>query len=234
VEMILRVVAYLSYRLPARQMRPLVPDHLPLAAVAEDQVFVTAMLFRVERARAARLPSPQVSYYQVNLMTYVRERDNEQPAIFFLRKGVNKPRVARAMRWLHMPVDRMRLRVQAERDHHDNYAFYEARGHWNGDFHLRIHQIAPRLENLFPFNNGQSAVIHLADALVGFYGAEGRTYRLEAWHPRAQPRVGEVETISFPPLETLFGPEVDLAHPAVVLLAPRHHYLIHLPPQRSR
>ena len=233
VEMILRDVVYISYRVPASLVRSWVPGHLSPAVVGDDQAFITVMMFQVERARAARLPSPQTTYHQINVMTYVQEPQSGETAIYFLRKGATKPGVVRAMRWLRMPVDPIEVQISAQRDHRDHYAFYKARGSWNGEFHVHVRQVAPRLESLPPFESGQDAVIYLTDPLIGYYGGGRSTYRLESWHPRAQPRVGVVESLALPFLEGIVGKEVAQAAPAVVLLAPRHHYLIHLPPRRS-
>ncbi len=233
VEMILYDVLYLSYLLPAERVRPFVPERLALATVDGDQVFVSAVFFHVLEAKAARLPSPRISYNQVNVYTFVTAPGTGEHAVYFLRKGMTRPGATRLARWLGMPVERAQLDITPRRDRRMRYEHYAVRGYWHGNIHIEADEIAPRLEELPPFDNGQEAVIFLTDALVGFYGNGRRLWRLDAWHPRFQPRVAQVTHVEFPLLiEMGLLTDTQVAQPHNVLLAPREHFLIHLPPRR--
>lgn len=233
VEMILYDVLYLSYLLPVDRVRPFVPERLPPATVNGEQTFVSVVLFHVLEARAARLPSPRVTYNQINVYTFVDVPGTEEHAIYFLRKGMTRPWPTRLARWLGMPVEPMHLEITPRRDRRLRYEHYAAHGHWHGEFHVEADEVAPRLEELPPFESGQEAVIFLTDALVGLYGNGRRLWRLDAWHPRFQPRVARVTQVEFPLLvEMGLLQEEEVARPHNVLIAPREHFLIHLPPRR--
>ncbi len=234
LELILQDILYISYRLPTNRVRPHVPPTLPLATVGADEVFVTAMVARVERARMARLPSPHWSYTLGGVFTYVRSPGEAPSAVFCLRQGITHPRWQRILRWARFPVEEAQWHIQAERARRDMFTRFHVQGEWHGEVTIHVHQVAPRLEALPPFADGTEAVVYLTDALVGYYRGGRGVYRLDMWHPRAQPRVGEAEQIHFPFLQAMFSmtPE-EVARPAVVLMAPRQHYLLHLPPRKE-
>ena len=64
VHMTLRHVLYVSYLLPASQVRPVVPRVLPLAILEPDSVFVSVVCLACEGVRAAALPWPRFTYNQ--------------------------------------------------------------------------------------------------------------------------------------------------------------------------
>ncbi len=234
LEMIFRDILYLSYRLPAARVHPWVMPGLPLATVDND-VFVTAMFLRVEQAKMARIPSPRWSYTQAGIFTYVRPTPNTQPAAFCIRQALTHPRWVRLLRLAHFPVELAHITIQAERTRRDVYTAFLVQGQWHGDLYIQVRQTAPRLDALPPFSHGQDAIIYLTDALTGYYRSDHTLYRLDMWHPRAQPRVGTAETIRFPLLQDMFRlTDEELAQPAVVLMAPRNHYLLHLPPRKEK
>ncbi len=234
LEMVLYDMLYISYLVPAARVRPLVPSSLSLVTVAEGQAFVSLLLFQVLEAKAARLPSPRLSYHQINLYTFVRDPKTGDKALFFLRKGMTLPTAVRGARFLKMPADLISCSLEPQRDERMRYSHYAARGEWQGLFHMEADEVAPRLEEpLPPFASAQEAVIFLTDALVGLYAQGDTIYRLEAWHPRFQPRVAQVQEIHFPLLPALgLVDEVALQQPHSVFLAPRGHFLVHLPPRR--
>ena len=235
VEMILYDVLYLSYLVPQERVRSLVPASLPLALVDGQHTFVSVALFHVLEAKAARLPSPRISYNQVNIYTFVTAPGTGEHAVYFLRKGMTAPGWARLARWLGMPVERLELEIVPRRDKRMRYEHYAARGDWRGPIHIEADEIAPRVEALPPFPSGQEAVIFLTDPLVGFYGDGRRVRRLDAWHPRFQPRVAQVSRVEFPLLvEMGLVTAKEVPRPHNALLAPREHFLIHLPPRIVR
>ncbi len=233
VEMVLYDVLYISYLLPVERVRPFVPSLLPIATVNEGYTFVSAVFFHVLEAKAARLPSPRLSYNQVNIYTFVKSPDSGEHAIYFLRKGMTAKGAVRFARWLRMPVEPIALELTPHRDKRLRYEHYALRGRWHGEIHIEADEVAPRLDALPPFADGYEAVIFLTDPLVGFYGDGSRVWRLNAWHPRFQPRVARVTKVQLPLLVDMgLLKEEEVAHPHNVLLAPREHFLIHLPPRR--
>ncbi len=231
--MIFYDLLYLTYLVPAERVQAWLPGGLSPATVGDDQAVLSVWLFHVLEAKAARLPSPRVAYNQMTVHTFVHDPHGGDKALYLLKAGVTLPLVRRVGRFFGMPVEPIRLDIRPERDKRLRYHHYRAEGEWDGALRVEADEVAPRLEALPPFANAQEAVIFLTDMLVGLYSNGRRLYRLEAWHPRLQPRVARVQTVRLPILSRLgFLGEEEIAHPHAALLAPRGHYLLHLPPQR--
>ncbi len=233
VEMILYDVLYVSYLLPLERIRALVPASLSPDTVEGNQVFLSVVMGFVREAKAARLPSPRFTYYQMNVCTYVRHPRTGSHVTYHLWGGMTSPGAVRVARWAGLHVDHVQFSITPDRDERLRYRGYRMQGH--GSMVVVADEVAPRLESLPPFPSAQDAIIYLTDALVTLYGASGHVREMEVWHPRFQPRVAQVREIALPVLQQLgvMDPE-EVERPHNVLLVPRAHWLIHLPPRRVR
>lgn len=235
LEMILYDVLYISYLVPAARVRPRVPSELPLDVVEDDKVFLSVVMGFVREAKAARLPSPRFTYYQLHVCTYVRHPRTGEHATYHLLGGMTAQGAARVARALGMNVMPVSLTITPDRDERLRYRGYHMRGRWDGEMAVDADEVAPKLEALPPFPSAKDAVIYLTDSLVTLFGPSGRVRAMSLWHPRFQPRVAQVSTLSLPILKhlDLLDPE-EMAHPHNVLLVPREHRLVHLPPRRVK
>ncbi len=234
LEMIFYDMLYITYLVPTERVSRVMPEDVTPVEINGGHVAVAVWLFHVLEAKAARVPSPRVSYHQINVYTFVHDPVTSERALFLLRAGVTSPWVARLARWLGVPVDVVQLQIVPERDKRLRYQHYRATGDWGGPLQVEADEVAPRLEEAPPpFSSPQEAVVHLTDMLVGLYAQGPKLHRVEAWHPRLQPRVAQVDVVRLPVLAQLgIVTEEEMVHPHSVFLAPRGHYLLHLPPQR--
>ncbi len=233
LEMILYDMLFISYLVPEERLQPLLPPGITPAWVMERQAIIGVWLFHVLEAKAARVPSPRLAYNQANVYTFVRDPITQEKAMFLLRASVTAGAVARVARWLKIPVDVIRLEITPERDKRLRYRRYQAQGEWTGTLQVEVDEVAPRLNDLPPFANAQAAAVYLTDMLIGLYAPGTDIRRMEAWHPRLQPRVAQARMVQLPILTHLgVITEDEMARPHCVLLAPRGHYLLHLPPHR--
>lgn len=233
LEFVLYDMLYLVYFLPTATVAAKLPPSVSPVEAGDGLTATVVWWFHVLEAKAARLPSPRVRYSQVSVYTLVRDPLSGERALYFLSSGVTSPLVHRVARWLRIPVEQISLDIRPDKDKRLDFHHYAAYGEWQGSFAVEAKQTAPRLEQLAPFANAEDAVIYLTDALVGLYGNGRALYRLEAWHPRLQPRVATVERVALPFLQKLLDlPETRVRQPDCALLAPRGHYLLHLPPRR--
>lgn len=233
LEFILYDLLYLVYLVPTADVRSLLPSSLTPVEAGDGKGAIVVWWFHVLEGKAARVPSPRVAYSQVNVYTLVRDPLTGERAPYFMWSGVTSPLVRRVARWLRMPVEPIALKIQPDKDKRLDYHRYLAEGQWEAPFVVEARQVAQRLTELPPWQEGEEAVVYLTDMLVGLYGGPRGVYRLEAWHPRLQPRVAAVHRVELPFLEARLGFTPDrVRRPDCALLAPRGHYLLHLPPRR--
>ncbi len=235
LEMILYDVLYISYLLPSDRVRPLVPSHLALDTVDDEHVFLSVVMSFVREAKAARLPSPRFTYYQVHVCTYVKHPHTGEHATYHLHGAMTVMGAVRLARFMGMRVDFADFRITPDRDERLRYRGYRMEGSWLGTVEVEADEIAPRLDSLAPFASPSEAVIYFTDALVTLFGGEGKVREMAVWHPRFQPRVARVTKIAMPVLRHLGVLDAqDVARPHNVLLVPRAHWLFHLPSRRLR
>src|SRR5512136_2908473 len=86
--MTLKNVFYISYALPSKTLRPLVPDALTLATVGGNMAFISLVALRSTQVRFSSLPFFRFNYNQFNIRTYVIDPLSRQPAVYFIRSGV--------------------------------------------------------------------------------------------------------------------------------------------------
>jgi hypothetical protein len=232
-EMLLRDMLYLSYLVPGRRIRDLVPGCLPLAVVGGDKVFVSLVIFRGITRSALSLPAPPIPFDQVNIRTYVTDPVTGKPAVYFLRCGIS----GRLITFLYgitsgMPVEHAPFTIWPGCNTGVRYLDYRVQGFWTGEFSISAQETSPVLENLHPFADTAEALAYLIDPLAGFYMARGILRRLEIYHAPLLPRVCEAVGVHFPLLTELgiLDPE-EIAHPHSTLLVPSTPFSIYLPPK---
>jgi hypothetical protein len=235
VDMLLRDMLYVSYLLPAELVRPIVPASLALAAI-DGHVFLSLVIFRGKTTALTGVPSPRFPFDQVNVRTYVLDPVTGGPSVYFVKCGISSGLITFLYKLFSgMPVEHIGYRIEVQQDNEGVYADYSATGNWNGDFSLRVREIAPALESLPPFSGVQEAIDYLIDPLVGFYSSGQKMLRLEIFHPPLIPRVGVLEHARFPYLNRLglLDPEA-VSRPHNVLLIPATPFHIYLPAQKYR
>ena len=233
VEMKLRHVAYLSYLLPAPQVRRLVPDVLPLSAVDDNKVFVSVVILQSRDVRLASFPLMRFNYNQINLRTYVKDPYTGNQAVYFVKSGVTSAPVSLLTRIVGPSWQEVTLSIEVKQSDPGHYEHYAAFGQWSGDFHLVAEETELDLSEIAPFGSVQSAADYLIRPLIGFYGPQGRIGRFEISHPPIRPRAMQLLEFQWPVLDAMgLVSEEKVKEPHTVLLVPESRFSIFLPARR--
>ena len=233
VEMKLRHVAYLSYLLPAPQVRPLVPDILPLSAVDENKVFVSIVVLQSRDVRLAIFPLMRFNYNQINVRTYVKDPYTGNQAVYFLKSGVTSAPISILTRIAGPSWQKVILNIEVKQTDPGRYERYMAFGQWSGDFHLVAEETDLDLGEIAPFGSVESAADYLIRPLIGFYGTQGRIGRFEIYHPPIEPRAMQLLDFQWPVLDAMgLVPEEKVKEPHNVLLVPESRFSIFLSARR--
>lgn len=234
VTMNLQDVLYVLYLLPTSRVRPLVPDVLPLATVAGDNVFVALVMFHSTVVKASLVPMPHIAFDQINVRTYVLDPHTGQYAVYFIHCGIGSVLVTLLYRLVSsMPVEHIPFTMRIQRDDSIRYGHYRASGQWRGDLLIEAEEIAPQVEEISPFSNMYEAMGYLVDTFIGFYGPRNHIRRIEVWHPHTPPRLGRALEARCPLLTTLgLAKEKEIQQPHNVLLVTGWPFVTYLPPGR--
>lgn len=233
VEMQIRNIFYISYLVPIGRMRSAVPQVLPLAEVADGQVFLSAVFMNCNEVGWGLVPYPRFNYEQVNLRIYVTDPETEEHAVYFFDSGVSSAQIARLTRLIGIPWQRITCNIDMERDERLQNVSYRVSGEWRGDFSLTGSASSAREISLAPFADTGSMVAYLVQPLIGFIGDKDRLMRFTIWHPSVVPMAGEVEQLDFARLRALGLVDKDkMEKPDNVLFVPEAEFKIYLPPKR--
>lgn len=232
VTMNLQDVLYVLYLLPTTRVRPLVPDVLPLATVAGDNVFVALVMFRSTVVKASLVPTPHIAFDQINVRTYVVDPRTGQYAVYFIHCGIGSVLVTVLYRLVSgMPVEHIPFTIGTQRDDSMRYAQYRASGRWRGDVLIEAEEIAPQVEEISPFSSMYEAMGYLVDTFIGFYGPRNHLRRIEVWHPHTAPRLARAAEARCPILTALgLAEEEEIQQPHNGLLVMGWPFVTYLPP----
>lgn len=234
VSMTLRHVLYVSYLVPTSQVRPHVPDALPLSAVADGRVFVSVVGMKCNHVRMTAFPRPAFNYSQLNVRTYVRDPQTGKPAVCFLRSGVSSATVSALTRVFGMSWQKGDLNSRTSQSQDETHGEYLVRGNWQGDVDIRAGVSDGTGRAIEPFQSWQSIVDHLTAPLIGFGGPKGSTKRFEIIHRPLEVRAGELRSIQFQLLKSMnLVDEAAMERPHNVLLVPQARFTVCLPPRRG-
>jgi len=231
VRMTLSDILYVSYLIPASQIRPFVPEILPLATV-NDKAFISIVLFHASRIQFENFPSPHFVYDQINLRTYVKDPQTKSHGVYFLRSGINSATTFFLTRFLNFPWENIHFSIKEEHDKEGNYVRYLVSGDWQGKFNVDVKEDASQTINYLPFSTIEEAVQYLTCPLTGFYGSSLKLKRFKVKHSHIQTKYCEVLNISFPLLtDSGLLTEKEILHPHSILLAPQGQFQVFLPPR---
>ena len=233
VKMVLSDLLYVSYLVPTNRIRPLVPDILPLASVDGSNVFLSLVIFRGKVVRASLLPTPRLTFDQVNVRTYVLDPESGHYGVYFINCAIGSALITFLYRIMSgMPVEHITLKLHNQRDHRMRYVNYSVSGYWHGDFVIEAEEAESQAEHISPFSSKEGAIKYLIDPLIGFYGPRNHVRRIEVWHPHSPPRLARVLSSRCEYLTALgLVEEKEIRQPQNVLLVSGWPFLTFLPPQ---
>jgi uncharacterized protein YqjF (DUF2071 family) len=235
VKMTLRHVLYVSYLVSTSQVRPHVPDVLPLSAVADGRAFVSVVGMKCNHVRMTAFPRPAFNYSQLNVRTYVRDPQTGKPAVYFLHSGVSSTAVSSLTRLFGLGWQKVIVAVQTSHSQDGRHEDYVADGYWNGDIKISAGEPDKAGKAIEPFQSWQSLVDHLTAPVTGFGGPKGSTKRFEIIHRPLEVRAGELRSIQFQLLKSMnLVDEAAMERPHNVLLVPQAEFTVCLPPRPVR
>jgi hypothetical protein len=233
VKMMLSHVVYISYRVPASRIRPLVPNILPLATPFPDQVFVSIVGMKCNRVRLSGFPWPSFNYDQLNIRTYVIDPQTGNQAVYFFHSGVTSPLVPLLTRILGIPWEKIAFGLQENRGEDQPRPTYRAIGRWKEDLNFEIEEPESSREGTEVFMDPKSEITHITGPLIAFMGPTGHTIRFEISHLPLEVHRARLLGIRFQiPAAMGILKEEELPKPNSVLLVPRTEFTVHLPPRR--
>jgi uncharacterized protein YqjF (DUF2071 family) len=127
--MTLSDILYISYLIPETQIRPLVPEILPLATV-NDKAFISIVIFHTSGIRLANFPSLHFVYDQINLRMYVKDPQTKNQGVYFFRSGINSATTFLLTHFINFPWENIHFSIKAEHDKEGNYVRYLVSGDW--------------------------------------------------------------------------------------------------------
>ena len=229
----LKDVLYVSYILPLSQLRPLVPEDIPLAVIDGNRVFVSVVTLVSENVKLRQAPWPRFNYCQMNLRTYVTDPQTGDPAVYFFRSVLTSWTTAHLASFMGLPWERGELSIETKYDDPDICTRYRCNGNWHGSMHIEARGIAQAVPAIPPFASGDEAVRYLTDPFLGFFGSSGKARKFRVWHPHLSPQLAEVSEIRLPVLVELgLLKEDQMLNPHSVFLVPETLFRIFLPPAR--
>ncbi len=235
VRMELHDVLYVSYLVPAAEVRRHVPDMLQLSTMAGDRVFVSVVSMKCSGVRMTAFPWPAFHYAQLNIRTYVRDPNTGQPAVCFLHSGVSSAAVSSLTSLFGLGWQKAAFGVRASQSRDGRYLDYAAEGHWNGDIKISAAESGRPEKPVEPLESWRSLVDHLTTPLIGFGGPKGNCQRFEIIHRPLEVRSAGLQSIQFELLRSMnLVDDAALGEPHNVLLVPRAQFTVCLPPRRVK
>ena len=231
VKMTLRDVLYITYAIPVRKLRSLVPEILPVATIGDDIAFVSVVVLRSTKVRLSSMPFLQFEYQQLNVRTYVKDPSTGKHAVYFLRSGVTSRFISFVTLISGIPWHLIDLETEINiKNKTDSYV---ASGNWEGRFSLGAKSFIEESKQTPFFENRESAVDFLIRPLVGFVGDNQRLRRFTIQHPEVDPQSYTLTGLDFP-LFTSLGAVDESSNPHSVFFLPKADFSIYLPPTRIK
>ena len=230
IEMILKDVLYLSYLVPANDVRPWVPEALNLATLDGDRAFFSVVMLRCCHVHATYFPLPRFNYEQINIRTYVKDPATGKQAVYFIRSAVTSPVVSALTRTMGLPWERAKLNLDISHDRSNQAAVYSAAGDWQGELSLKAGEFSPLPSGMSPFAGTREAIEFLILPLTGFFGRGARVKGFHIRHPEMTAQTARLGEFSFPLLTNLgLIDGTAIRNPHSVLYVPEAKFYIYLP-----
>jgi hypothetical protein len=228
VRMFLRDVIYVTYALPAKMLKPLVPNTLQLATVGSHIAFVSLVALRCNRVRLKVLPVFTFNYKQFNIRTYVIDPMSGQPAVYFIKSGVTSRFISLATNAIGIPWEDIALKI--EFNSAEEIRNVKISGYCEGYFSVKAQAAANPLTVPSFFQDSKSVVDFLIKPLMGFSGDSQRLKRFTIQHPEVQPESWILKELTCPLFTNLV--DTDFSNPHSVFFLPTADFSIYLPPKR--
>jgi len=221
-------VLYISYAIPARKLRALLPEFLKLATLEEDTAFLSIVVLQSTKVHLNSLPFARFNYNQLNIRTYIIDPVTGYHGVYFLRSGVTSRFISLATRTLGVPWQHINLEVQVTHDS-KNLRSYAAAGKWQEKYNFTAVELATPSRKLKSFADVKSAVDYIVRPLIGFFGDRERVGRFNIWHQDIMPQIWQLQQIDFPLLSEL-GIIEEVTKPHSVFFLAQADFSIYMPP----
>ena len=231
VQMTLRDVLYVSYAVPAKKMRTIVPGILSLATLGDDIAFISIVALKSTQVRMNLMPFARFKYNQLNIRTYVKDPISGKHAVYFIRSGVTSRLISRVTRISGIPWQLIDLEIEVNAQ--NETASYVASGDWEGRFSLKVQTFFDESNKTPLFGNRKAAVDFLIRPLIGFVGDNRRLGRFTIQHPEVEPQSWHLTELDFS-LFTNLDVVDELSNPHSVFYLPTTDFSIYLPPTRIK
>jgi hypothetical protein len=231
VRMTLRNVFYVSYALPSGKLRPLVPNVLTLATVADNMAFISLVALRSTKVRFSSFPVFRFNYNQFNIRTYVIDPLSGQPAVYFIRSRVTSRFISMATNTIGIPWQYIGFTIDLAGSKKPQSATIS--GDWRDRFLIKVQADANSYGVPSLFQDRKSAVDFLIKPLIGLAGDGRRLVRFTIRHPEVQPIGWRLTELDCPLLNELVDID-NIIKPHSVFYLPEADFSIFLPPKRIK
>jgi hypothetical protein len=229
VEITLRNVLYISYAVPERNLRGLVPDFIRLAVLEKDIAFLSIVILQNTKVRIKSFPFTRFNYNQLNLRTYVIDPLTGKHGVYFLKSGVTSRFISLTTRMIGIPWQHIDLEVQFTPDGENSGCFYSAAGKWERNFYVSAMKLPESTNKLMLFTDLESAVDYIVRPLIGFFGESVHIGRFTIWHQNIMPQIWQLQEVDFPSMNELVTIE-GVDNPHSVFFLQQADFCINMPP----
>jgi uncharacterized protein YqjF (DUF2071 family) len=198
LQMVMRDMLFITWAVEPDVVRKLVDQRLELDTKTDSSgrevAFLSAVSFQVTEVRSGMLPLSNLSFQQVNYRAYVRA--GEVPAICFLDMRVNSRMITTLTSFMSVPV------------YYEEIDITTSPGA-AGVLSYRIQSAGLRAEamidhnDVVPVSDGEIAPQFITHRLVGYAGAGGGMFRIDAEQPALASISARVHNVQAPSLEGL-------------------------------
>ncbi len=214
-------VIYISYLVPVKRIRPLVPKALKLACDESSRVYISFVAMECRQARLSAFPFIKLSYYQLNLRTYVSDPKTGDAAVYFFNSGVSIGIISVFTRFIGIPWEKISFNLSKNYD-----GIYHATGYWCGELRFEIDASSSKDLN-------DSIVSHITGPMMGFIGPEGKTQGFRINHKSLKVHPAVLNKIEFPlAVDKGLVRNIELNNPDSIFLVPEAEFTIFLPPAK--
>ncbi len=220
-------MVYVSYRVPAQRVRPLVPEGIPLS-VSGDSVYVSVVAFRNVAIGIGGKAFVPCTFGQINVRTYGVHPDTGEEGPYFLRCAVTSSLVRAGARILGYPWELLDARSWSSS--HSGGHRITLGGALDGDFLIDVetdtgNEATGRVKS-------EGVDDRLINLFVGFFPAGHGVAAVAVSHAHAGMKKGRAIRIEFPCLTRMgIAGAAEVATPDGVVIVDRAQFIVYLPHQ---